>query len=155
MGRQSFWIWGININMITSEIASDTFKSKSAAIPLDFVGLKPNTTYSVFLDNVDASSIVKPWGKRLGDAAVSDASGMLSVLLLMEMPYEGTYSFDHVESKTAAPNKTVNQPKTGQNYHSTTRLFELRDGTTSIRRQIPQNILVIPGHTNRSEFHGH
>lgn len=143
--------------MITSEIAADTFKAKSTAIPLNFVGLKPNTIYAPFLDNEDASSIVKPWGGRLGSAIRTDANGMVAVMLLLEMPYEGTYSFDAVESKTANPNQTINQPTPSntKNYHSTTRLFELREGTTSFRRQIPQNILVIPGHTNRSEQHSH
>lgn len=141
---------------VFDDVTSDTVRSKAFNVPITCMGLKPNTKYDFYLDGIEFSWAAKPFGKRLGQDLVSDASGKLSFYFLYDFQYEGNYAFDNVPN-TPATGSQYNQQGDDQPYYFTTQRFiELKGaGGAYASAYFPLRLLIIPSHTNRMESHAH
>lgn len=132
--------------------APEVFRNTATTLNMQFRGLKANTTYSLTINGVEYGFLAKPFGGDLGDPLVSNTSGQLVFSVLYEVPYEGSYSYDALEFNN---DKAVGVQTKPNNYHQTVMTVSISDGTKTFSKMVPLKILVTPGHTNRSEYHGH
>lgn len=142
--------------MISNTVAQDTFTVRTINFPISFDGTaKPSTVYTPYLNGVDCSSMVKPFGKRLGGEIKSDDTGTVRLNLYYEFPFEANYAYENVESDTSKKNTILGTDKPSQsgNHHETKLLFELRNAVQTLQYHLPFKIFVVAGHTNRSEHH--
>lgn len=56
---------------------------KERDIILEFYGLRPYTTHYFYFDKVQISSMVKQFGKKLGQPLISDENGNLKVIFYL------------------------------------------------------------------------
>lgn len=140
-----------NINTIDY----DTFTTRTVNLPINTIGLKAYTQFDVYVDGVNCNWAAKQFGKDLGDPLVSDQEGKLSFFILYEFPYEGTYAYDSVNNN-GNNGKLGSQTNKNVNYVDSFIEIELRIGSVIVSKmKIPSPLIVTPGHTNRSDHHGH
>lgn len=143
--------------IITNEIDPEVMKSRAGRFVLEFNHVLPNTVYTPYLGGVDVSASVKPFGKRLGGEIKSDDTGYVKLELFIEIPYEGSYAHDDLETTKPSQNNygLTDQPSTKTPNKKTQWLFELVSPNSTVFRLLPIRLYVIDGHPNRSSHHGH
>lgn len=122
----------------SDEITPDTPKTVSGKLTLEFFNARPTTVYTPYLNGVEVSSSVKPWGKKLNGEIKTDDSGYVSIELFYEIPAQTNFSFDNVENDALKEKDPTNRLRI------TNWLFELRSGTSTVFKTIPVRLLVKP-----------
>ena len=142
-------------NAVFDDTTSDTARSKAFNVPIECMGLKPNTKYNFFLDGVDYSWAAKPWGKNLGEDLVSDNEGKLSFYFLYDFQYEGNYAFDNLPATPVTGTQYNQQGNDQFYYYSTQRFVELKGAGSYVSAYFPLRLLIIPSHVNVIQSHAH
>ena len=130
-----------------------TQKSATHFLIFNAKGLKPSTSFSLFVDGVDSTWAAKQFGQDMG-VLLSTSLGRISFGLLHELPYSGSYSFDIVNINTSSKQSAGGQ-KTINNYQRTSKLLELKGGGTTSQFFMPVRILTVPGDSTQQSQHGH
>lgn len=137
-------------------LSSDTFKTQTKAVELPFIGLKSSTKHDVFVDGINYNWATKQFGKNLGDDLVSDERGRLTIIIYLEIPYEGTVSYDNIIHNTNQNVLIGNQSEAkARNYMTTNKVIEVKGDNSYGKYLKTLRILVNPAHVNRAESHGH
>ena len=66
-------------------------KVKYFPVELYCTNMLPNTTYTASVDGINIGPYCKPYGKDLGAALVSDATGKLRAQYMMSINYQTNY----------------------------------------------------------------
>jgi len=77
--------------------AVKVLKSRYFSVELKCVNMRPSTTYQFFVDGIDMSAFVKPYGKNLGDPIISQGDGTLIVQYHMSIPFSQNYLTNKVD----------------------------------------------------------
>lgn len=142
-------------NVDINTLDYDTFTARTLNFPVSAKSLKAFTQYDLYVDEVNYNWAAKQFGKDLGDPLVSDQEGRLYFTVLLEFPYEGTYAYDEVQYDSNQ-GKLGSQTNRNVNYVQSYMDVELRVGSEVVSKmKVSKPIIVTPGHTNRSDHHGH
>ena len=103
---------------------------KERDIILEFYGLRPNTTHYFYFDKVKITSMVKQFGKKLGQPLISDESGNLKVIYYLSSGISST-SYESISTKVSnleAGKKeivvtTIDQTTLPDNYYNSSTSF--------------------------------
>lgn len=126
-------------------------------IRFDAWGMKPNTKYDIFVNDVDYGWATKPWGKNLGDQIVSDSNGKAVFFILTEIPFEASYAYDRViaDNNTVQSRNQQNNQLSSVNLNETVRTIQLIAPGSTITIKTRVIMWITLGHPNRSEHHTH
>lgn len=124
-------------------------------LELNCWGMKPNTKYEIYVNDVEFGWATKQWGKNLGDDLISDEKGQITVYVLSEIPFEASYAYDHDRPDNSSPTRNKQTDSKPSNIVNTLTTIELRAPNSIITIMRQTNILVTLGHPNRSEHHKH
>ena len=103
---------------------------KERDIILEFYGLRPNTTHYFYFDKVKVTSMVKQFGKKLGQPLISDDSGNIKVIFYLSSGISST-SYESIPTKVnnlEAGKKeivvtTIDQTTLPDNYYNSSTSF--------------------------------
>jgi len=103
---------------------------KERDIILEFYGLRPHTTHYFYFDKVRVTSMVKQFGKKLGEALISDENGNLKVIFYLSSGISSN-SYESIPVKVSNLESgrkeivvtTINQTTLPDNYYNASSSF--------------------------------